>query len=357
MEMRPVVRSFSARITNYWKYCLIPFIDSIFTFRTGTTISLICLVIVQDNNCWVESLGAKLPPHRYTQTYSSSSEISFHTSSNTNTHTNSNNKGVEKSNMAVQTDLTNKKNDSFEFYSPILLPKRKADDEEETLILLNSPTFTGGTVLETLWERSSVRICADGGANRLHAYDSMKIPNVICGDLDSLTPKVQKYYEDTSGGDCQVISAPDQNANDLEKSVHLVASTTRQVHVYGALGGRLDQEMASFHALYSFLSKGKHLALYDEENVAIVLPANTNCILNFPINTICGLIPLAYPCESVTTSGLHWDVNEQKLELGGDLISTSNHFDSNTVHVHTSHPLLFTAQLLCPNPTNGDTMT
>ena len=353
--MRSAITFFGARIINSWNYCLLLLINSIFSFRAK--LPLVCLVIVQNNNnnnnnCWVESLGAKLPSHGYTQIYSSSSKISFHT----NNHNN---------NMAVvPTDLTNnnnkkkKGNDSFEFYSPFLLPKRKADEEEETLLLLNSPTFTGGTVLETLWERSSVRICADGGANRLYEYDSMKIPNIICGDLDSLTVKVQKYYETTSGGDCQVISAPDQNANDLEKSVHLVGSTTRQVHVYGALGGRLDQEMASFHALYSFLSKeGKHLALYDEENVAIVLPANTDCILNFPINTICGLIPLAHPCESVTTSGLHWDVSKQKLELGGDLISTSNHFDSNTVHVQTSHSLLFTAQLLCQNPTNGDKMT
>jgi len=252
----------------------------------------------------------------------------------------------------------------FQFTSPLLLLSEKCDNtnnyskKDEFLIILNSPTFTGGDVLETLWNRcsSTIRVCADGGANRLYNYSKTKVPEIICGDLDSIEDKIKSHY--ISAG-CQVIHSPDQDYNDLDKSIQQILgftnrslddgrqdckndSTKKLIHVYGALGGRLDQEMASFHALYKY----PHLsiALYDEENVALLLPADENCTLNFPTGTVCGLIPLGNACERVSTKGLHWNLNEQKLEMGG-LVSTSNEFDSSTVHVHSSHPLLFTAQL------------
>lgn len=271
-------------------------------------------------------------------------------------------------------DYFSKKKDAmsspiFQLTSPLLFSsEKKLDDDnnikEESLIILNSPTFTGGEVFETLWSRcsSTVRVCADGGANRLYNYCKTKVPEIICGDLDSLKDEIKTYY--ISAGS-QVIYAPDQDYNDLDKSIQqILLGLTKQsldeddddeqdcknnsekfIHIYGALGGRLDQEMASFHALYKYLHLS--LALYDEENVAILLPADKNCILNFPIGTVCGLIPLGNACERVSTKGLHWDLNEQKLKMGG-LVSTSNEFDSSTVHVRTSHPLLFTAQLVIP---------
>lgn len=54
---------------------------------------------------------------------------------------------------------------------------------------------------------ASLRICADGGANRLYDYcalweadlspsqaRSMYTPDIIKGDLDSLRPDVKNYY-------------------------------------------------------------------------------------------------------------------------------------------------------------------
>lgn len=38
-------------------------------------------------------------------------------------------------------------------------------------------------------------ICADGGANRLYEYKKEIIPKCIIGDLDSLKPEIQDYYE------------------------------------------------------------------------------------------------------------------------------------------------------------------
>lgn len=52
-------------------------------------------------------------------------------------------------------------------YRPGDLLTSRAQGSEKALIVLNTPLMSRET-LETLWSSCSWRICADGGANRLH---------------------------------------------------------------------------------------------------------------------------------------------------------------------------------------------
>lgn len=112
------------------------------------------------------------------------------------------------------------------------------------LVILNTPikSLSDGKlsgVLGKLWEASSYRICADGGANRLydatvsttsiqqegeerrrktdHCSNSNDnntfLPDLITGDLDSLRLDVRRYYE-TRG--VSIIRVEDQNFHDLD---------------------------------------------------------------------------------------------------------------------------------------------
>ena len=127
------------------------------------------------------------------------------------------------------------------------------------LVILNTPikSLSHGKlsgVLGKLWEASSYRICADGGANRLydatvstttsiqqegeerrrktdHCSNSNDnntfLPDLITGDLDSLRLDVRRYYE-TRG--VSIIRVEDQNFHDLDVrsssaiSMHSLAS-------------------------------------------------------------------------------------------------------------------------------------
>jgi thiamine pyrophosphokinase len=254
---------------------------------------------------------------------------------------------------------------AISFTSPLL--EGDGDDTKPTsttLILLNTPiSRPPSRLLEILWHLSSERICADGGANRLYeATDGNWIPNRIRGDLDSLDPKVRAFYESKNG--CTIEQDPCQETNDLDKALQVVVcnntddTTIKRIIIYGAFGGRFDQEMASFQALYKWGPKFNYqLWLYSDETCAILIPANTQIELKLPCfdKTIpdivgegptCGLIPLGCKCDSIVTTGLQWNLDGTvPLEFGG-LVSTSNRIMEPIVTIHASHPVVLTAEII-----------
>jgi len=285
---------------------------------------------------------------------------------------------------------------------------------QSALIILNSPMQTSSRIFQHLWNRSSYRICADGGANRLYDATTVGsrrdgssssstgnsngvgsgtkyIPDLIKGDLDSLRPEVSSYYESLG---TTIERDPCQDTNDLDKALQSVVlyrdgdgnvldssrgrreskSKSRRdessalpavmnVYVYGAFGGRFDQEMASIQALYRWADEFSHgLTLYSDETCSFLLPAGVRNEIRLPAipersadctqygeGCTCGLIPLGCRCESVRTTGLKWNLDgTTPLEFGG-LVSTSNRIVDDVVTVQSSHPLVFTAEIIGAN--------
>ena len=247
------------------------------------------------------------------------------------------------------------------FISPFL----EGDDTKPTtttitaLILLNTPfSRPPSRLLERLWHLSTERICADGGANRLYeATDGNWIPNRIRGDLDSLDPKVRAFYE--SKNNCTIEQDPSQDTNDLDKALQVCnTDTIKRIVIYGAFGGRFDQEMASFQALYKWGPTFNYqLWLYSDETCAVLIPANTLVELKLPCynkhvaadigeGPTCGLIPLGCKCDSIVTTGLQWNLDGSvPLEFGG-LVSTSNRIMEPIVTIQASHPVVLTAEII-----------
>lgn len=265
------------------------------------------------------------------------------------------------------------------FSSSFPLTENEQERKSRTaLIILNYPIPRNSLLLNHLWKTSGTRIAADGGANRLYEYSKEMIPDRIRGDLDSLDPTVRTYYETRNVSVEQDFC---QDTNDLDKALQvLVTDKDKQTNsknsidrvvIYGAFGGRFDQEMASFAALYKWAPKfHDQIYLYSDETFAFLIPANQNCEIRLPFynnHTIdeqeksgniqigegptCGLIPLGYRCESIITSGLKWDLDGTVvLEFGG-LVSSSNRIMEPTVKVVASHPVVFTAEIVSKNST------
>jgi thiamine pyrophosphokinase len=116
------------------------------------------------------------------------------------------------------------------------------------LVVLNAsgalaPGAPLSAFFESLWSRARLRVCADGGANRVHDAPSAgaavprALPTLIAGDLDSIRPDVLRAY---AGQGVPVVHSTCQDTTDLEKCLRLLL-----------LSGRVDAEVTVATAVSS----------------------------------------------------------------------------------------------------------
>ncbi|KAI7862515.1 thiamine pyrophosphokinase 1-like protein [Spinellus fusiger] len=199
-----------------------------------------------------------------------------------------------------------------------------------------------------------MRLCADGGANRL--YDVLKtpeqrkqhLPDEIIGDLDSLRSEVKEYYLSVG---VKVTRVRDQDSTDFMKCVFLVEKSQRSLDlvVLSGLGGRFDQTMATINMLYYIKNKLQcQTVLVSDENITILLDQGTHTIQcsDLEAGPTCGLIPVGAPA-TITTEGLQWNL-ENRLSVFGGMVSSSNAIVRPTVTVHTDAPIVWTVEIKNP---------
>uniref|UniRef100_A0A0E0L1N5 Thiamine pyrophosphokinase n=1 Tax=Oryza punctata TaxID=4537 RepID=A0A0E0L1N5_ORYPU len=235
-----------------------------------------------------------------------------------------------------------------------------ADGAAYALLVLNQrlPRFA-----HLLWDRAQVRVCADGGANRV--FDGMPElfpgedpdevrrrykPDVIKGDLDSIRPEVKEYYSNM--GTKIVDESHDQDTTDLHKCVTFITEnldipnkSNLCILALGALGGRFDHEMGNINVLHTF-PNNKIILLSDDCLIFLLPRTHTH---NIQIERSiegphCGLIPIGAPSGTTTTTGLKWNLDNTSMSFGG-LISTSNIVKDESVTITSDSDLIWTISL------------
>jgi len=201
------------------------------------------------------------------------------------------------------------------------------------------------SIIQSVWGRCKLVICADGGANRLFDILEEKdkwIPNYIKGDFDSVSQSVLDFYEQRGA---TIIHDSNQDTTDLEKCMELVSEYEvqhsikfRTVLVVGSLGGSFTHEMANCNVLYKHPSQ--QIVLWSLQNALWLLTKGSHKIY-VPKNTKCGILPFGGKCKNITTTGLKWNLTNHELEFGA-LISTSNVTVDSLVTIHVSDTVLWT---------------
>ena len=216
-------------------------------------------------------------------------------------------------------------------------------------------------VTPLLWNRAALRLCADGGANRLHDeipnmfpkenVESVRarfLPNLVKGDLDSIRPDVRAYYQ--KQGIPIVDLSHDQDSTDLQKCVSYIERLSIEkkndidtIVAVGALGGRLDHILANLSTLHTF--RHLKLILCGDGNIARLVPSGKTIIKPYRRleGPSCGLVPMTGAAQA-STKGLRWDMHGTQMHIGG-LVSTSNILEKDEIVVQTDKDLVWTTEL------------
>lgn len=153
-------------------------------------------------------------------------------------------------------------------------------------------------------------IAVDGGAN--HLYKMGIMPNYILGDLDSIDEEIRKYYESSEVVFKKFPTKKDET--DAELAVWLVEEEgLLGIDIYGALGGRIDHELANIQLLYYILERGMYPRIISE-NEEIYILKNDEMNLKGNIGDIVSIIPIMGDARGITLANMEYSVEELDLK-------------------------------------------
>lgn len=162
-------------------------------------------------------------------------------------------------------------------------------------------------------------IAANGGSR--HALAQGVIPNIVVGDLDSLSSEeIARLTDDT-----RVERVPrDKDFTDGEMAVHEALRRGAQTVVLaGGLGGRLDHTLANIFLLEHVLAAGAVGWVTDGHERAYLLRSGDKIILNGQPGDTVSIVPLSPILAGVDTTGLRWPLCNADLQFASSL-SISN---------------------------------
>ena len=176
--------------------------------------------------------------------------------------------------------------------------------------------FANGDMNEVAWVREAVDsaefiIAADGGCRHLHRLNHP--PNIVIGDGDSLDAELSAWLDAHNVPRITHPTAKDET--DLELALlYAVEHSAENIYIYGARGGRLDQELANIMLLALPQLAGRRTYICDPHQRAWLLQPTS--IIEGSIGDTVSLIPLGGSAHIARTQGLAWPLIDSELSYG-----------------------------------------
>ena len=177
-------------------------------------------------------------------------------------------------------------------------------------------------------------LCADGGTR--HAVALGLTPNVVIGDLDSITGEERRKIENLG---VEIIQHPtDKNETDLELAInHALTLHLVQILILAALGGRMDQTLANIALLSNSSLVTHNLRITD--GVEELFFCRDQAKVTGRSGDIVSLIPWQGKVTGVFTENLRWHLHHETL-YPDKTRGISNEMTSDTATISITSGLL-----------------
>jgi len=162
------------------------------------------------------------------------------------------------------------------------------------------------TLIRRLVRAAGLFVAADGGANAAARLGVR--PDVIIGDLDSITPATRRRFREAT-----VLYSSRQDNTDLEKALDfLVARGCRRVTVAGAAGRRIDFTIGNLSVAWRYADR---LAVEFAGDDWTAMPVGKSRIVHARPGTVVSLLPFGR-CSGVTLRGLEYPLTDAAMDVG-----------------------------------------
>jgi thiamine pyrophosphokinase len=167
-------------------------------------------------------------------------------------------------------------------------------------------------LVHRLARKAHVIVAADGGANGARTLGIT--PDLIIGDLDSITPGTRKFFSSTA-----VIRVQRQDNTDMEKALDyiLAESLAREVMIIGATGKRIDHTLGNLVVLSGYARRIRVIACGDGWHA---FPVTKTEQIHASVGTTLSLIPFD-DCHGLTLKGLKYLLRNASLRAGQIAVS------------------------------------
>lgn len=146
-------------------------------------------------------------------------------------------------------------------------------------------------------------VCADGAYNKLIKLGIK--PDIVLGDMDSIQKKL-------SDGTKRIKYPTNKDETDGELALdYAVSKNPNEILVFGALGGRKDQELANIFLLSKYPSRNIKVS---EKNTSIWIAKKKEQFGAKKGQTI-SLIPISVKVTGIKTEGLRYKLNNENLYM------------------------------------------
>ncbi len=178
-------------------------------------------------------------------------------------------------------------------------------------------------------------ICADGGAK--HLYKLNIVPNYIIGDLDSLEESIINYYKN-KGVDFKKFPKR-KDETDAQLCIHLAKDLNAlEIHLLGALGGRIDHTIANINLMYYIKELGINPII--KSKVEDIYMADSEVInIMGQKGDIISIIPAKGDVSGVTLKNLEYPLENANIKYGNP-IGISNVMISNQCSIKVKNGCL-----------------
>jgi thiamine pyrophosphokinase len=156
---------------------------------------------------------------------------------------------------------------------------------------------------------NKIIIALDGAAN--HLTNSIITPNIILGDLDSITISTRKYFENLK---TKFIYTPDQNFTDLEKAIlYADQQQANSITIINALGKRSDHMLGNISFLKKYYQTNRRLIIANSSDIIEFVKDQSLKFIDCQKNNIA---IIGYSSCIASSNGLKYELSNNKLNLG-----------------------------------------